>query len=141
MERALNQVINYHAGTFPEYLRTKCEEWNTDMRALDINDRMSLYNFMVTTSKEKFVRGFDFVRCKKPGGDWIVLSHLNVVDYTAKERAQEYPGSTTDRDTDTGNVAPTGTQEEVCNWYLTVKYMGSHWDGVSHIDPSFVTFA
>ncbi len=70
------------------------------MRALDINDRLSLYNFMVTTSKEKFVRGFNFVRCKKQGGEWIVESHLNPVEFSAKERAQEYPASTTERESD-----------------------------------------
>ena len=77
-----------------------CEEWNNDMRALDINDRLSLYANMVNTSKEKFVRGFDFVRCKKPGSEWIVTSHLNVVDYTQKERSRAYPESTSNPETD-----------------------------------------
>ena len=93
-------ILFFVKGTLPEYLRTICEEWNNDMRALDINDRLSLYANMVATSKEKFVHGFDFVRCKKPGGEWVVTCHLNVIDYSEKERSQQYPLSTTERDSD-----------------------------------------
>ena len=103
------------------------------MRALDINDRLSLYNDMVGTSKEKFVRGFNFVRCKKPGGEWIVTSHLNVVAHSKKELAQEYPASTTDRETEGMEETLLDYEYEV--YMQLVSVWGSRFHLVSQPDP------
>ncbi len=72
---------------------------------------------MVSTSKEKFVHGFDFVRCKKPGSEWIVTSHLDVVQYSKKDRSREYPASTSEHETDALEETKLDYELTVCDIY------------------------
>ncbi len=97
------------SGVSPDYLAAQLEEWNEDMRCLDPGDRLSLYETMVVTSKEKFVHGFDIVRCKAPGGKWIRKVNLNPVQYSKRQRDIAYPKSTTDEDAPKTQEQPVDT--------------------------------
>ena len=90
--------IILYTGVLPEYVESEIQTWNEDMRSLDARDRIALYEEMVTTSKEKFVRGWDLVRCKFPGGPWIRRRNLDPVRFTKKERSKPYPASTTEEE-------------------------------------------
>lgn len=80
------------AGVYPEYLRDMVKEWDSDYRVLgNSKERLSHYEEMVKNSKDKFVRGFDFVRRRRcnRGSEWEFAYHKKFVNSPSNERSTD----------------------------------------------------